>query len=235
MKIAVVIPCFKVGNEILSILNQIGPEVNKIYLVDDYCPLKTGQIVRSNLKDSRIELIFHELNMGVGAAVKSGYRAALKEEFKIIVKLDGDGQMDPKLIPKLIAPILAGSADYVKGNRFHTSCVSNSMPPIRRLGNKIFSAMCRLATGVKSLHDVLNGFTAISTSTLQRLDLNNIADDYFFESDMIISLAAIGARFDELPMEAVYKGENSSLSVLETLFSFPPRYLKAWISRVNRK
>src|SRR5207342_489335 len=95
------------------------PECARIYVVDDACPDHSGDFVAANCSDERIRIIRHPTNQGVGGAVMTGYRAALDDGATVIVKIDGDGQMDPRLLLHFIAPIVAGEADYTKGNRFY--------------------------------------------------------------------------------------------------------------------
>jgi len=116
--IAVVIPTYRVKDQILDVLAEIGPEVAAIFVVDDCCPSKSGDWVESHCDDPRIKVLRHDKNQGVGGATLTGYRAALESGAEVIVKLDGDGQMDARRIPRLVQPILDGEADYVKGNRF---------------------------------------------------------------------------------------------------------------------
>jgi dolichol-phosphate mannosyltransferase len=117
-EIVVVIPCYKVSAHILEVIQKIGSEVDTIFVVDDCCPEKSGALVENACTDSRVTVIYHEINQGVGGAVLTGYRAAIEAGAEVIVKVDGDGQMDPGLIPAFVAPIMAGEADYTKGNRF---------------------------------------------------------------------------------------------------------------------
>lgn len=114
MDVAVVIPSYKVCASIVEVLEQIGPEVTKIYVVDDACPDGSGRLVENHCSDRRVTVLYHSDNQGVGGAVITGYRAALADNMDIIVKVDGDGQMDPSLIPCFIAPIIAGEADYTE-------------------------------------------------------------------------------------------------------------------------
>jgi dolichol-phosphate mannosyltransferase len=133
--IAVVIPGYKVRNYILGVISKIGPEVSRIYVVDDCCPEGLGDFVESNCKDERVTLIRNLENQGVGGAVMAGYKAAIADGMNVIVKVDGDGQMDPSLISAFIAPIIAGEADYTKGNRFFDLEEIRTMPNARLLGN----------------------------------------------------------------------------------------------------
>ena len=130
--IAVVIPCYRVADKILGVLAGIGPEVTRVYVVDDACPEGSGTVVQARCTDPRVDVIFHARNLGVGGAVISGYRRAIAQGASIIVKLDGDGQMDPAQLPRLVSPILSGAADYSKGNRFYDLRYITRMPMVRR-------------------------------------------------------------------------------------------------------
>ena len=105
MKIAVAIPSYKVQNHVLDVIARMPPQVRRIYVIDDKCPNGSGELVRQQCSDPRVRVIFHEENQGVGGAVRTGYQAALDEGMDIVVKVDGDGQMDPALIPHFTRPI----------------------------------------------------------------------------------------------------------------------------------
>ena len=137
--LAVVIPAYRVADQILAVLAGIGAEVQLIYVVDDACPQGSGAIVEERCSDPRIQVLLHSRNTGVGGAVITGMHAALADGADLIVKLDGDGQMDPALIGALVEPIQAGRADYVKGNRFHGLQGLNAMPLLRLFGNAALS------------------------------------------------------------------------------------------------
>lgn len=237
--VAVVIPCYRVRHQIERVLGAIGDETHLIFVVDDACPEGTADFLAPRITDPRVRLIRNTINLGVGGAVKAGYRAALKENATIIIKLDGDGQMDPRLIPSLIAPLVACLAHYVKGDRFHTHGSTEGMPLIRYLGNRVFSLMARYATGIYEVSDVLNGFTAITREALELLPLDKIADDYFFESDMLFQLGRFKVPISSVPMSACYGEHPSSLRLMHTLLTFPPRYitrtiLRPWSQRPER-
>ena len=171
MKIVVVIPSYRVKQHILGVINSIGQEVNAIYVVDDKCPEQTGHFVEENCKDSRVKVVYHEKNKGVGGATMSGYRAALNDGADIMVKLDGDGQMNPALIPQLVKPLINGEADYTKGNRFFNLESLRQMPIIRLFGNSVLSFISKVSSGYWNLMDPTNGFTAIHATAAKLLPL----------------------------------------------------------------
>ena len=166
MKITVVIPCFRTSYKIThSIINKIPSNVNNIIVVDDKCPFDTGKQLSKVCKDKRLKIIYHKKNKGVGGAVLSGYRQALKKS-DIIIKLDGDGQMNPLEIKNLLKPILKGEADYSKGNRLGSLKYLRNMPVNRLIGNFFFSIFTG-TTGYWDIFDFSNGFTAIKGSVLK--------------------------------------------------------------------
>ncbi|MDP4281153.1 MAG: glycosyltransferase family 2 protein [Bacteroidota bacterium] len=230
--ITVVIPCYKVKNQILQVLSEIPEIVGRIIAVDDACPEHSGKYILENCTDPRVEVLFHEKNLGVGGAVKTAYRRALEEGASIVVKLDGDGQMNPALISRFIDPVLKKTADYVKGNRFYDFSYLKGMPWIRKLGNSLLSFVSKMVSGYWNIMDPSNGYTAISAEVLKHLPLEKIDNRYFFESDMLFRLYTIRAVVRDIPMKAVYGTEQSSLKIHQVFCKFPPKYLTRLFKRI---
>jgi glycosyltransferase involved in cell wall biosynthesis len=230
--IAVVVPCYRVTRQILDVLEGIGPEVAQVYCVDDACPDRSGDFIAQHCNDSRVAVLRHPENQGVGGAVMSGYRAAIASGATILVKVDGDGQMDPAMIPKLIAPILRSAADYTKGNRFWDLTHIQRMPLVRRLGNLGLSFLAKLSTGYWDVFDPTNGFTAIHASVAARLPARSISRRYFFETDVLFRLNTLRAVVVDVPMDAKYGDEVSHLSVAKVLFEFAWKHLRNAAKRI---
>jgi len=224
MKIAVVIPCYRVKDHILEVIAGIGPEVSEIYVVDDACPDGSGKFVQDQSKDMRLSFIFHEENQGVGGAVISGYKAAYADGADVVVKIDGDGQMDPSLISAIAKPVLEGSADYSKGDRFDSLENLFGMPKVRIFGNAVLSLWAKFSTGYWSMTDPTNGFTAIHRRALGAMNLDKIRKSYFFESDILFRLNIANCVVADVPMAAVYGSEKSNMSILKVMFEFPWRH-----------
>lgn len=235
IEVAIVIPCYRVGMGILKVIEKIDSSVKQIYVVDDACPLKTGNIVEERCYDPRIKVIRHLNNQGVGAAVKSGYSAALRNHARIIVKLDGDGQMNPTEVSRLINPIILGQADYAKGNRFSSKEVWTSMPPIRLIGNIALTYISKISSGYWKISDPNNGFTAISSEILSKLEFSKISDTYFFESDMIFNLGLVKASIIDVSIPAIYSGEESSLTISRSLYEFSYKHTRNYFVRMLNK
>jgi glycosyltransferase involved in cell wall biosynthesis len=173
-RIAVVIPAYKVTRHIADVILKMPAMVWRIYVIDDACPEGSGKFVEKNIDDDRVRVICHAQNLGVGGAVMSGYQAASTDGAEVIVKVDGDGQMDPGLIPYFVEPILAGEADYTKGNRFYDLEEIRAMPPMRLFGNAVLSFMTKLSSGYWNLFDPTNGYTAIHADVVKHLPLGKI-------------------------------------------------------------
>ena len=229
---AVVIPCYRVKRHILSVLAAIGPEWGQIWVVDDACPENSGRYVQEHVTDPRVRVLFHPDNKGVGGAMVTGYRAALAAGARFIAKLDGDGQMDPRLLPLLAAPLVHGEADYAKGNRFYSLYNVRKMPRLRLFGNAVLSFITKLSSGYWSIFDPTNGFTVIHASALSRLELNNLSERYFFESDMLANLGGLRAVVVDVPMEAIYGDEQSNLKIRRVLFEFLLKHAREFLKRL---
>lgn len=232
MKIAVVIPSYKVRNHILEVIGLIGVEVDLIYVVDDCCPDGTGCFVEKNCNDKRVSVIKHTGNQGVGSAVMTGYRAAIADGAEIIVKVDGDGQMDPSLISDFIEPILIGEADYTKGNRFFDLDEIRSMPKVRLFGNAVLSFMTKLSSGYWDLFDPTNGYTAIHADVARHLPFEKLSRRYFFETDMLFRLNILRAVVVDVPMDAKYGEEVSNLKISKIIGEFLLKHARNFFKRI---
>jgi dolichol-phosphate mannosyltransferase len=231
-KIAVVIPCFRVRNHILSVIDRIGREVTAIFVVDDCCPDDSGKFVQANSTDARVIVLHNQKNMGVGGAVMRGYQAAIDAGVDVIVKVDGDGQMDPGLITSFVAPIIAGDADYTKGNRFFNLDEIGAMPKARLFGNAALSFMAKLSTGFWDLFDPTNGYTAIHADVCRQLPFEKISQRYFFETDMLFRLNTLRAVVIDVPMDAEYGEEVSNLKISKIVGEFLVKHIRNFGKRI---
>jgi glycosyltransferase involved in cell wall biosynthesis len=218
--IAVIIPCFRVTCHVADVIGRIGPEVAAIYCVDDACPDRSGDLIEAGRSDPRVRVIRHERNKGVGGATLTGYRAALADGHDILVKIDGDGQMDPALVRRFVQPIVDETADYTKGNRFFFLENAKGMPLARLVGNSALSFLTKLSSGYWNIFDPTNGYTAVHRTVAERLVERDIDERYFFESDMLLNLYLLRAVVQDVPMAAVYAEERSNLSIRRIVLPF---------------
>lgn len=231
-KIAVVIPSYKVKRHVLDVIKHIGPEVCRIYVVDDCCPDGSGDFVAENCSDPRVTVLRNEQNQGVGGAVMTGYLAAIEDGMDIMVKLDGDGQMDPKLIPDFVEPIVRGEADYTKGNRFFDLEEIRAMPKMRLFGNAVLSFMTKLSSGYWNLFDPTNGYTAIHREVAKHLPMKKISRRYFFETDLLFRLNTLRAVVVDVPMDAKYGDEVSNLRIGKIIGEFMAKHARNFFKRI---
>ncbi len=231
MRIAVAIPCYKVTQHVLGVIAAIGPEVERIYAVDDACPDGSGGFIEQHNTDVRVRVLRNPENRGVGGAIVTAYKAALADGMDIVVKIDGDGQMDPALLPLFVHPLLQERADYSKGNRFFRPESVQGMPPVRLFGNAVLSFLTKLSCGYWNVMDPTNGYTAIRTCVLAELPLDKLEPRYFFETDMLFRLNTVRAVVRDIPMDSVYADEQSNLKIGRVL----PEFLRKHGARLWRR
>lgn len=230
--IAVVIPSYRVTRHILGVIQSIGPEVSAIYVVDDKCPDGSGDLVSAQCDDPRVTVLRHAVNLGVGGAVMTGYQAAVADGAEVIVKIDGDGQMDPALISSFVQPILDGEADYTKGNRFFNLDEISNMPALRMFGNALLSLMTKLSSGYWDIFDPTNGYTAVHANVAKQLPFAKISKRYFFETDLLFRLNTLRAVVQDVPMDATYGDEVSNLKISKIVGEFLGKHIRNFAKRI---
>lgn len=219
-KIWVVIPSYKVKAKITDVLNAIPHWVTGVIVVDDKCPDGSGAFVSETITDPRVLVVHHSENRGVGGATLTGFARAAELGADIIVKVDGDNQMDLRQMPALILPIAAGLADYTKGNRFTSMSHVRGMPGMRLFGNAVLSLMSKVSSGYWNVFDPTNGYTAIDGRVARDIASRKIARRYFFESDLLYHLGCIRAVVKDVPMPAKYGDEVSNLRIWRVIVPF---------------
>jgi dolichol-phosphate mannosyltransferase len=235
LKLIVAIPAHQAERTVLDVIGSLPAFVDGIVAVDDASRDRTWEVLRS-CTDPRLVVLHHEQNQGVGGAMRTAFKQAIKIGCDVVVKMDSDGQMHPDDLVPLLDALIEGHYDYAKGNRFldHRGELER-MPKLRLLGSLALTALTKLASGYWHIFDPQNGYIACRSTVLKRLNLDRIARDYFFENDMLINLNIIGARVVDVPMPARYAGERSSMSIPKVLMRFPSRlFLGYWRRIVER-
>jgi glycosyltransferase involved in cell wall biosynthesis len=233
-RVAVVIPAYNEENLVAGVLGDAPAYVDHVIVVDDCSTDQTAQVVR-NCSDGRVSLLSTGSNQGVGGATMVGYAKALELNCELIVKMDGDGQMAPEHLDKLLDAIVDQEYDYAKGNRFLAGESLHAMPRHRLFGNVILTFLTKLASGYWNVFDPQNGYTAISAAALRRLDLPTLHTRYFFENDMLVALSIHNARVADVPIPARYGNEKSKLNPFKAGITFPLLLIMRFWRRIYQK
>jgi len=230
LRVSVVIPAFNEAAKIAATVGRVPDLADHVVVVDD---ASTDETSARTPEEARIELVRHETNRGVGAAIATGYRRALAAGCDVAVVMAGDGQMDPDDLPALLAPIANGDADYVKGNRFKHPDIWSTMPKTRIVGNVLLSAATRVTSGYSHVFDSQCGYTAIHRRALTAIDLDVLWTRYGYPNDLLSRLYVAGVRVIDVPVRPIY-GEHwkSGIHLGTALHPLPWVLLRSWGNRL---
>lgn len=231
-KTIIVIPCYKVDKYIFNVLKKIPfRQIFKVILVDDCCPNKTGILIKKKINNKKLKVIFLKKNLGVGGATKMGIKAAIKYKPDNIIKIDGDGQHNPKFLNGFISLQKKKPNSYIKGVRFQNY---SKIPLIRYLGNFLITLILRFLTNDHNLKDVVNGFISIPRNIYKKLDFSKISNDYFFEQDLIFQINLKKFEIKQKKISTIYNPNiKSSLNEFRVILPFLFRYLMMLIVKIK--
>ncbi len=234
-RVAVVVPAYNEEHLVAETLAGIPDFVDRIYVVDDASPDATAQRAR-DAADARTEVIVHERNGGVGAAIVTGYERACDEAMDVTCVMAADNQMDPAELMSLVQPVARGEVDYAKANRLFTGEAWKIIPRNRYLGNAVLSLLTKIASGYWHVADSQAGYTALGLDALRRLDLDRIYRRYGFPNDMLVHLNVINARVRDVPSRPIYGvGERSGIRLRKVVPRISWLLLKGFFWRLREK
>lgn len=233
--VAVVVPAFDEEALVADTLGGVPDFVDRVYVVDDASRDATAERARS-VGDARVEVIAHERNAGVGAAIVTGYRRALADGVDVTAVMAADNQMDPADLELLVAPVARGEVDYAKANRLVSGQAWQVMPRVRYLGNAVLSMLTKIASGYWHVADSQSGYTAIGLRTLEELDLDRVYTGYGFPNDMLVHLNVWNARVRDFPSRPVYGvGERSGIRYWRVVPAISWLLVKGFFWRLGQK
>jgi len=234
-RVAVVVPAYNEERLVAETITGIPPFVDRIYVVDDASSDGTAEAARA-LRDPQVEVIVHERNEGVGAAIVTGYQRALEERIDVTCVMAGDNQMDPEELEALALPVARGEVDYHKANRLFTGQAWQLIPRTRYLGNAILSLLTKIASGYWHVADSQAGYTAIGLPILQLLDLDRVYKRYGFPNDLLVHLNVWNARVRDFPSRPIYGvGERSGIRLRKVVPTISWLLLKGFFWRMKEK
>jgi glycosyltransferase involved in cell wall biosynthesis len=233
--VAVVVPAYDEEALVATTIAGVPPFVDRIFVVDDASRDGTVAAARA-AGDGRVEVLTHEHNAGVGAAIVTGYHRAVEEGFDVTCVMAADNQMDPTDLEKIALPVARGELEYAKANRLITGEAWKVIPRSRYLGNAVLSLLTKIASGYWHVADSQSGYTAASREILEQLDLDRIYRGYGFPNDMLVHLNVWNARVRDIPSRPVYGvGERSGIKIRKVVPRISWLLLKGFFWRMREK
>ena len=233
--VAVVVPAYDEEELVATTIRGVPAFVDRIFVVDDASRDRTATVARS-AGDGRVEVIAHERNAGVGAAIVTGYHRAVEEGLDVTCVMAADNQMDPADLEKIALPVVRGQLEYAKANRLITGEAWKVIPRSRYLGNAVLSFLTKIASGYWHVADSQSGYTAASREILDQLDLDRIYRGYGFPNDMLVHLNVWNARVRDIPSRPVYGvGERSGIKIRKVVPRISWLLLKGFFWRMREK
>jgi glycosyltransferase involved in cell wall biosynthesis len=233
--VAVVVPAYDEETLVATTIRGVPPFVDRIYVVDDASRDGTAAAARA-AGDARVEVITHERNAGVGAAIVTGYHRAVQERVDVTCVMAADNQMDPGDLEKIALPVARGELEYAKANRLITGEAWRVIPRSRYLGNAVLSLLTKIASGYWHVADSQSGYTAASREILEQLDLDRVYRGYGFPNDMLVHLNVWNARVRDIPSRPVYGvGERSGIKIRKVVPRISWLLLKGFFWRMREK
>ncbi len=226
-----VVPCYKVTTHILEVIAKAPDWLEGIVCVDDACPDGSADLIEAENTDARVVVVRLAENLGVGGATLAGYAEVVRRGGRVLVKVDGDDQMDLAYAAQLVAPILLGEADYAKGNRFTSTSHLRTMPMVRVTGNAVLSFAAKLSTGYWNIFDPTNGYTAIEANVAALVMDRRVSRRFFFETDLLYHLGTLRAVVRDVPMPARYAEEVSNIRIGRIIGPFAVKHLCNFVRR----
>jgi glycosyltransferase involved in cell wall biosynthesis len=236
-KICTVVPAYNEGGQIKRVIETMPDFVDTIVIVDDCSSDDTAKIVAGHSEaESKIVLLRHKVNQGVGATLATGYKWAHDKSFDAVVRMDGDGQMNPDDLPALLDPVVEGRADYAKGNRLFTGEAYRKIPKIRYFGNAFLSLLTKIASGYWHVADFQSGYTVINKTVLTTIDWDKMYHHYGQPNDLLVRLNVYNFIVADVPVEPVYNvGEQSGINIPKVVFTISWMLMRMFFWRMKEK
>ena|SRR5687768_11910604 len=239
-RVIVVVPAFNEEKLVASVIGTMPSIVDRVIVVDDASTDRTAEVLQGLLPAAgdRLRVIRRPKNGGVGAAIVTGYRAALEEctGGELVAVMAGDAQMDPKDLPRLLLPLAHDQADYTKGNRLFTGEAWKVIPRHRYLGNAALSFLTKIASGYWHVADSQSGYTAITAEALRVLQLERLYPRYGFPNHLLVELNNYDFRVRDIPIRPVYDvGEVSGIRLPRVVPTLSWLLFKCYFWRMKEK
>ena len=235
--ICAVVPAYNEATQIGKVISSMPDFVDQIVVIDDASTDDTAKVVKSYQTNySKVVLIAHPENQGVGGAIASGYIFARDNDFDAAVVMAGDGQMDPDDLPLLLNPVVNNKVAYSKGNRLITGEAYQKIPKVRYFGNAFLSLLTKITTGYWHIADSQSGYTVINRKALHTIDWTKMYKHYGQPNDLLVRLNIYNFKVADVPIEPVYNiGEKSGIKIRKVIFTISWLLAKMFLWRMKEK
>ena len=235
--VGVVVPAYNEETQIGKVVETMPAFVDHIVIVNDKSTDATSKVVAElQEQDDRVVLIEHDENQGVGGAIATGYKWMRDNDVDTATVMAGDAQMNPDDLPALLDPVVAGEADYSKGNRLIYGNAYELIPRIRFIGNAILSLLTKIASGYWHVADSQTGYTVINKKALHVIDWDSMFKRYGQPNDVLVKLNVHSFRVVDVPVEPVYNvGEESGIRVRKVVFTIGWLLVRLFFWRLKEK
>ncbi|MDO8339024.1 MAG: glycosyltransferase family 2 protein [Candidatus Burarchaeum sp.] len=222
-KIVIYVPTYNVAHTLPLVLDRIPAELktraSELLIIDNASSDNTYLTAVQYKKDKKLHnmhVIRNERNLGYGGSQKKAYQHAIDEGYDIIVMLHGDAQYAPEKVPLILGPLEKDEADFVFGSRMTGNPLGGGMPLWRYVGNRVITFCQNLVLGLH-LSEYHSGFRAFSCKALKKIPFQRCADDYHFDTDILIQFRLANMRISEEPIPTHYGKESRSPTVVQTV------------------
>ncbi len=234
--IGVVIPAYNEGKLISKVMDTMPEFVDYMIIVNDGSKDETKKRIEDKaLCDSRIILLDHEVNKGLGQTLIDGYLKSREMGIDVVAVMAGDAQMDPDDLENVVMPIVKGETDYVKGSRLLVNGVKKKMPKYRFIGNNILTLLTKFATGYWHVIDPQCGYTAISHEAISEIPIEEMIKGYGYNAHILYMLNMSNYRVKDVKVKPVYGEEVSKIKLGKYIRKVSALLCRLFFSRIFKK
>ena len=236
-KILIFIPAFNVERHLDAVFNSIPKKIffqreNKISILainDCSKDLTLQKLYKIQKKNSKRFFIFNnKKNLGYGGVQKKAYTYAIKKKFDYVIMLHGDGQYDPKILPKFISNLQFTNYDAIFGTRMHSykSAIKGGMPAYKFIGNIFLTKIQNIILGTK-FSEFHSGYRSYKIASLKKIPFQNFSNSFHFDTEIIIEHVIKNLSILEIPIPTKYGTQISNLksipyglNIIKTMFKY---------------
>lgn len=234
--IGVVVPAYNEGKLISKVMDTMPEFVDYMIIVNDGSKDETKSRIQEKANsDSRVVLLDHEINKGLGQSLIDGYLKSIEMGIDVVAVMAGDAQMDPDDLENVVMPVVLRETDYVKGSRLLVGGVKEKMPKYRFIGNNILTLLTKFATGYWHVIDPQCGYTAISHQAISEIPIEEMIKGYGYNAHILYMLNMSNFTVKDVKVKPVYGEEVSKIKLGRYIRKVSALLCKLFFSRIFKK